>query len=99
MADRQPAVGRLFRDWRAWCQAVLAGAAVGTLVLGVGGRMVMRAIAQVTEQGVYFTLGGSMTVIGAGAAFGAVGGTLFVLSRWLFTDLRLLRWLSLWRSC
>ena len=99
MADRQPAGGRSFRDWRVWCHGGLAGALVGALVLGAGGRMVMRAIAQVTDQGVYFTLRGSMTVVGTGAAFGAVGGTLFVLSQWLFPDRRLLRWLSCWTTC
>jgi hypothetical protein len=91
--------GQSFRDWRVWRNGVLVGAVVGAVVLGVGGRMVMRAIAQVTEQGVYFTLRGSMTVVGAGAAFGAVGGTLLVLSQWLFPDRRLLRWLSFWTAC
>ena len=87
------------RDWRAWRDGLLWGTVLGAFVLGAGGRLVMRAIAHVTEQGTYFTVRGSLTVVAAGAGFGAAGGALFVISRRLFPTRRWLGWFSFWAAC
>jgi hypothetical protein len=59
----------------------VAGALVGTVVLGVGGRFAMRAIAVETGQRPGFSLGGSGTVVFLGAASGALGGLILAIAR------------------
>src|SRR5437762_9423837 len=56
--------------------AVVAGAASGTLCLGVGGRLAMHAFALATAQSAGFTVRGSLNVVFAGAIAGAIGGLL-----------------------
>lgn len=75
--------------WRDWSVAVGLGAVIGTVILGVAGRVAMRAIA-VAQRGVPegFTMGGTMTVVLLGTASGALGGILLVISRWLFPSRR-----------
>lgn len=69
---------------RDWVTAIGLGAALGTLVLGAGGRAAMRwiAVSQGTTAG--FSLGGTMTVVLLGTASGALGGLFLVASRWIF---------------
>jgi hypothetical protein len=55
------------------------GAGAGALFLGVGGRLVMHAFAVATAGLGSFTLGGSLSVVLAGAIAGAIGGILFVV--------------------
>lgn len=54
--------------------AAVAGLVAGTLVLGVGGRLAMRAIAYTEPAPPRFTWLGTLQVLGAGAAWGAVTG-------------------------
>ena len=64
--------------------AVVSGAAIGALVLGVVGRVAMRGYALLDEQEPYFTLSGSLTVVILGAIAGAATGLLFWLAGRLF---------------
>jgi hypothetical protein len=64
------------RDWR---DGVLLGTALGAIVLGVGGRIAMRLAALAVEQEPEFTVGGSATVMGAGAIAGAGAAILFLV--------------------
>ncbi|GLC24659.1 hypothetical protein [Roseisolibacter agri] len=66
---------------RALLHEVLLGTWIGLLVLGVGGRAVMRAIALATDAPRALTLGGTVTVLAAGAAAGAAGAVLHAVSR------------------
>lgn len=58
-----------------WGEMVL-GAGLGTVILGIGGRAVMRLIAVVTSVPAGFSVGGTMTVVALGAASGAAGALL-----------------------
>jgi hypothetical protein len=60
---------------------VLVGATLGLLVLGAGGRVVMRGIALATDAPSALSVGGTVTVLAAGAAAGAGGALLYALSR------------------
>lgn len=60
---------------------VLVGAILGFLVLGVGGRAIMRGIALATDAPRAVTVGGTVTVIAAGAAAGVAGALIHALSR------------------
>lgn len=51
---------------------LLAGFVAGLVVLGIGGRLLMRGLAYVTPEAPRFTLAGTLQVIGAGAVWGAV---------------------------
>jgi putative exporter of polyketide antibiotics len=67
-----------------WVLVPLLGTGVGVLILGVGGRVAMRAIAHATNVAPGFTLGGTMTVVGLGALSGLGGGLIYtVLARFL----------------
>lgn len=59
-------------------RAGVAGTLTGALVLGVGGRMVMRLAALIGGRAPVFSWGGSLEVVTAGALFGAAGGLLWV---------------------
>ena len=74
-----------------WLRGPLLGAAVGIPVLGVGGRVVMRAIAVLTNAPSGLTLSGTFTVIAAGAASGIGGGLIYALLARLFPRHRVLR--------
>jgi hypothetical protein len=60
---------------------VILGAGLGLLILGGGGRAVMRGIALVTDAPSVVSVGGTVTVLAAGAAAGAAGALLHALSR------------------
>jgi hypothetical protein len=60
---------------------VLVGAGLGLLVLGGGGRAVMRAIALFGGAPPAVSVGGTVTVLAAGTAAGAAGALLHALSR------------------
>jgi len=57
------------------------GAALGTLILGVGGRLAMRAIALATSGASGFSFGGTLTVVFLGAASGAGAGAILSVTR------------------
>lgn len=69
---------------RSLVTALALGAVVGTIFLGIGGRVAMRIFALLdgTEPG--FSLGGSMSVVIMGAVWGMVGGGLLWLGRRTF---------------
>lgn len=68
-------------------KTILAGALLGFLVLGVGGRLGMHVVALiVTGQGA-FTLGGTFSVLVVGTGFGAAAGLVLSVAR-----ATLLRW-------
>jgi hypothetical protein len=69
-----PVLRSLVRD-------AILGTAIGLAVLGVGGRIVMRVIALRTGAAPSFTLGGTLSIVAAGAAAGAVGALLYALAR------------------
>lgn len=61
----------------------LKGLIVGLLVLGVGGRTLMRFLAFITPELPRFTFIGTLVIIGAGAAWGGLTAPLLmVLARW-----------------
>jgi hypothetical protein len=66
---------------RALIDEVLLGAGLGLLVLGGGGRAVMRGIALATDAPNALSVGGTVTVLAAGAAAGAAGALLYALAR------------------
>jgi hypothetical protein len=72
------------------------GVAVGTLVLGIGGRLAMRGIAHFVGQPPSFSLGGSVTVIFLGMVSGLVGAVVFVSLRVWLPRWRLLRITLFW---
>lgn len=72
---------------RAGLLTVLLGALIGFFILGIGGRLAMHAIVRIGGGSGAFTLGGTATVIGLGAAAGAVAGMILfavrtLLGRW-----------------
>lgn len=56
--------------------ALLVGTVTGALLLGVGGRFVMRALAVASGTPSGFSIGGTFSVILSGAIAGVVGGLL-----------------------
>jgi hypothetical protein len=69
---------------RSLLPALLVGTATGALLLGVGGRLVMRAFALATGRPSGFSVGGTFSVILSGAIAGCVGGVLlFVAARFV----------------
>lgn len=58
---------------------LLVASVVGAVVLGVGGRVLMRIIALANGGAGGFSIAGSLEVVAAGALFGAIGGLLLVL--------------------
>jgi len=51
---------------------LLAGIISGLVVLGIGGRLLMRGLAYTTPEAPRFALAGTLQVIGAGLAWGAI---------------------------
>lgn len=58
--------------------ATVAGLVVGTLVLGIGGRLAMRAVAFTEPAPPRFTWLGTLQVLAAGAVWGALTGPLLL---------------------
>jgi hypothetical protein len=71
------------RRWRTVAEpcllGLLLGAVVGVVVLGVGGRIAMRAIALANNTPRGFSIGGTATVVFLGALSGVGGGVLYAL--------------------
>lgn len=82
-----------FADWRA---GLAVGAAMGALILGVGGRMGMRVIAIAQHQPPAFSIEGSLAITMLGAVAGAAVAAVFLLSRTLFPTRRLWRVTLFW---
>jgi len=61
--------------------ALLAGAVVGLVILGVGGRIAMRVIAIVAGQAPGFSVGGTLAVVLLGGMWGAPGGPIVLALR------------------
>lgn len=55
------------------------GTLLGLLILGIGGRLLMRVVAHMEGRAPMFTLEGSVTVIFYGAVAGAFSGTIYYL--------------------
>lgn len=60
---------------------VACGAVLGTLILGVGGRIAMWVIAMATSGVTGFSFGGTLTVVFLGAASGAAAGAILSVTR------------------
>jgi hypothetical protein len=72
-------------DWRA---GLLAGAASGSVVLGIGGRLGMRVVAVAQGRTPVFTVEGAIAVCLLGAAAGAIVAALMLVSRAAFPQRR-----------
>ena len=59
--------------------AIAAGLVSGLVVLGAGGRVVMRIVAYTTPEADKLTLGGTLEVVATGAAWGALTGPMMLL--------------------
>ncbi len=68
-------------------RVVLAGLASGALVLGLGGRVLMRVLALTTPEPPRFTLEGSLQVLAVGAVWGAVTAPLLLVAEGRFPRL------------
>jgi uncharacterized BrkB/YihY/UPF0761 family membrane protein len=81
--------------WRSagepWLFGLLLGAGAGLVVLGVGGRIAMRAIANANNTPTGFSLGGTATVVILGLVSGLGGGLLYALLHRFIPRPRLLR--------
>jgi hypothetical protein len=60
---------------------LLRGTLLGLLILGIGGRLLMRVIAHMEGRMPAFTLPGSLTVVFAGTVAGAVAGLIYHMVR------------------
>jgi len=80
-------------DWRT---GVVVGASLGAIVLGVGGRLGMRAIALAQGQSPSFTIDGSIAVVLLGGVAGAVVALIFLLALAAFPAHRLTRGVFFW---
>jgi hypothetical protein len=74
-----------------WLFGLLLGAGVGFVVLGIGGRIAMRAIALANSTPPGFSIGGTATVVLLGAASGGGGGLLYTLLHLLVPQPRFVR--------
>ena len=59
--------------------AAAAGFVSGVAVLGIGGRIMMRAVAYTTPEPERLTLGGTLEVLAVGAAWGVITAPLILL--------------------
>ena len=65
---------------------LVRGAVVGLIVLGVGGRLLMRVIAHMEHRpAMVLTLGGTLTVVFAGTVAGLFSGLIYYLARRFLT--------------
>ena len=60
---------------------VIRGTLLGLIVLGIGGRLLMRVIAHMEGRVPAFSPGGSITVVFAGTVAGALAGLIYYLLR------------------
>lgn len=60
---------------------LVRGTLLGLLILGIGGRLLMRVIAHMEGRVPAFTLSGSLTVVFAGTVAGAFAGLIYYLLR------------------
>jgi hypothetical protein len=74
-----------------WLFGLLLGAAAGVVVLGVGGRIAMRAIALANNTPPGFTVGGTATVVFLGVVSGVGGGLLYTLLQLIVPRRRFVR--------
>jgi hypothetical protein len=79
-----------------WGVGILVGAALGLILLGIGGRAGMRVMAVAMGQTPSLSLEGSLTVTAMGAAAGAAVAVIFLLARTLFPQRRALRVAFFW---
>jgi len=83
-------------DRKDWLAGLVIGASLGTVVLGVGGRIAMRGIARLAGSPGGFSFGGSLTVVFLGLVSGLAGALAFLALRWLVRSHRLLRGALFW---
>jgi hypothetical protein len=76
--------------------ALVLGALVGAVFLGVGGRIAMRIFAVLQGREPGWTLGGSLTVVFMGAVAGTLGGALLWLGRRYFRTSPVARGVLFW---
>ena len=69
------------KRWRLYVAAIVAGTVAGAVVLGVGGRLAMAALAIAGGDGPRFSWGGSLEVLLVGTFYGAIGGVLLAASQ------------------
>ena len=81
---------------RSLITAITLGAAVGAVFLGIGGRTAMRIFAILDGRDPGLSLGGSMTVVFMGAAWGMTGGVLLWLGRRWFRTSSAVRGVLFW---
>jgi len=60
---------------------LIRGTLLGLIILGIGGRLLMRVIAHMEGRVPAFTPGGSITVVFAGTVAGALSGLIYTLLR------------------
>ena len=60
---------------------LIRGTLLGLVILGIGGRLLMRVIAHMEGRTPVFTPGGSVTVVFAGTVAGAFSGFIYYLLR------------------
>jgi hypothetical protein len=83
-------------DKRDALTVALLGIAIGTVVLGVGGRISMRAIAHVQGMTPGWSLGGTATVVFLGAVWGLAGALWFGVLRRAVPRHRIVRAALFW---
>jgi hypothetical protein len=69
--------------WTAAGATLLWGVLLGTVILGAGGRVAMRIVAEQTTGTSGFTLGGTATVVFLGLTSGAFGALILLAARLL----------------
>ena len=68
---------------RAGLGTILWGMGLGAVVLGMGGRVAMRVVAEATTGSGGFSIGGTLTVVFLGLAGGALGALILLVARTL----------------
>ena len=86
---------RAWRSPRAFALACGAGLLAGSLFLGIGGRVAMRAIAALRGAPAEISIGGTLIVVFSGAWRGALGGLLYPVIQRLWPRAGLLKGLIL----
>lgn len=79
-----------------WLFAAALGLVIGTIVLGIGGRLAMRGIGLVQGRAPGFTIGGTTTVVFLGAVCGVIGSLIFAGTRALVPGNRIIRGMLFW---